>query len=533
MSKVEELLNEEDAACPVSPGKDTKKKKKKKKDKKDKKDADDFDDEEDEMISKEKSKKKKKSKKKPVDDLADSLNDSSLMETPAIAPKKNPTMDFVSPIGINPKLLESPGTDSKRMLNISSKDYDKWGVEYFEALLEEIRGKCERKLKIREKDRESFIAACQNFYDSWQDKQENDKWLMELADGNNSKKKKSGGKTTEQLLESQTEYGNDLEVLLNQRKRKSIKSALNVFMGLNEDSLTRIQEVLVKGAIIAQATPKKLADFASKSKRNKKLLKRLFGDTQLMKEMLLHGGAAKYEYGEAISIFVDCMEVDKASKKKAVKTLEEEEDEDFEDDDWSKIHRKIALACALELASPIYYFDTAINLDPVERYKHFVDAHRAGELDPAFPYFSIWEMRQIVNCDAPNDQMTWCRKMVRIIHSWCKHFCCKSKFSFSIFSFYSFQVMNYAPHLTCLTDVTLRYVYLLHSDVRIRKPEWTGSPRTYQMVLSGGGNVRISRGENGNVIWYGETFPLLTASCSRHICSHSVLFGLRPSYRNR
>mmetsp|Transcript_10076 Transcript_10076/g.21035 ORF Transcript_10076/g.21035 Transcript_10076/m.21035 type:complete len:575 (+) Transcript_10076:541-2265(+) len=292
---------------------------------------------------------------------------------------------------------------------------------------------------------------------------------MELAEGNNKKKKK-GGPSTEQVLETQTQYAEDLEVLLTQRKRKCIKSALNVFMGLNEDSLTRIQEILVKGAIIAQATPQKLADFASKGKRNKKLLKRLFGDTQLMREMLLHGGAAKYEYGEAIRIFVDCMEVDKSSKKKTVEKAEEEvDDEDFEDDDWSKIHRKIALACALELASPMREFDTATNIDPVARYKHFVDAHRAGELDPAFPYFSIWEMRQIVNCDAPNDQMSWCRKMV----------------------------MNYVPHLTCLTDVTLRYVYLLHSDVRIRKPEWTGSPRTYQMVLSGGGNESVNS-------WFGR-----------------------------
>jgi len=78
-------------------------------------------------------------------------------------------------------------------------------------------------------------------------------------------------------------------------------------------------------------------------------------------------------------------------------------------------------------------------------------------------------MRQIVNCDAPNDQMSWCRKMV----------------------------MSYAPHLTCLTDVTLRYVYMLESDVRIRKPEWTSSPRTYPMVLSGGGNESVNS-------WYGR-----------------------------
>ena len=62
--------------------------------------------------------------------------------------------------------------------------------------------------------------------------------------------------------------------------------------------------------------------------------------------------------------------------------------------------------------SPMNEFDTTNHIDPVARYKHFVDAHRDGELDPAFPYFSVWEMRQVVNCDAPNDQMTWCRKMV-------------------------------------------------------------------------------------------------------------------------
>lgn len=409
-------MSMEDAACPVSPVSPSgKKKKKKKKDKKEKKDVDDIDDDvEEEVVAKEKSKKKKKSKKKTVDDLSESLADSSI-NTPEVGAKNNVTADasLISPIGIDPSLLVSPSPNSTKLLTLSSKDYDKWGVEYFEALLDEIRAKCERKLKIREKDKESFVSACNNFYDTWAEKKENDQWLMELVDGNNPKQNKTGNQTTEELLEAQTEYGEELDTALAQRKRRCIKSALNVFMGLNEDSLTRIQEILVKGAIIAQATPKKLANFASKGKQNKKLLKRLFGDEQLMKEMLLHGGAAKYEYGEAIRIFVDCMEVDKKSKKKKNGSNgNDEENDDFEDDEWSKIHRKIALACALELASPMNEFDTTKHIDPVARYKHFVDAHRDGELDPAFPYFSVWEMRQVVNCDAPNDQMTWCRKMV-------------------------------------------------------------------------------------------------------------------------
>ena len=420
MSKVDELLSDleifdEDPAFELE--KDAKKKKKKKK--KDKKgDGNEGDD----VVAPEKTKKKKKSKKKTGEDSSESYPDSAFA-SPETGTKNKAKLDpgLVSPIKISAAVLNSPGNMGKKPFMLSSKDCDKWGVEYFEALLEEIRAKCERKLKIKEKDKDNFIEVCNEFYDTWAEKQENDQWLMDLAEGNNPHKHETKNQTTEQLIEAQTDYGKELDDAMIQQKRGCIKSALNVFMGLREDSLTRIQEILVKGAIISQTTPKRLADFASKGKQNKKLLKRLFNDTELMREMLHHGGASKYEYGEAIRIFVDCMEVDKSSKKKSNEQSDEDDsgvdsDEDFdEDDEWSKVHRKIALACALELASPMYEFDTANTVDPVARYKHFVDAYRAGELDAAFPYFSVWEMRQIVNCDAPNDQMSWCRKMVSMI----------------------------------------------------------------------------------------------------------------------
>jgi hypothetical protein len=171
-----------------------------------------------------------------------------------------------------------------------------------------------------------------------------------------------------------------------------------------------------------------------------------------MKDMLRHGGAAKYKYGNAMRIYAEC--IDNLDNLTA---------------GWEKVNKKIALACALELAAPVWEFDSNVEIDPVARFKHFEEAHRLGELDPAFSSFSVWEMRQIVNCDAPNDQMKWCRKMV----------------------------MNYVPHITFITDLKLRYVYILESDVRIRPPKWTGSPRTYQMVLSGGGNESINS-------WFGR-----------------------------
>jgi len=480
MPKVDQLLSEMELfdEDPTSELEEDvkKKKKKKKKDKKDKKSEGASErNNDDDVVVPEKTKKKKKRKKKTGEDSSESHPDSSYV-SPETVGKKHATLDpsRISPVGVSAGILTSPGSNERNTFTLSSKENDKWGVEYFEALLEEIRGKCERKLKIKDNYKDDFISLCNDFYDSWAEKQENDLWLMDLVEGNNPHKHETEDQTTEELIEAQIDYGKELDAAMIQQKRGCIKSALSVFMGLKEDSLTRIQEIFVKGSIISQATPKKLADFASKGKQNKKLLKRLFGDTRLMKEMLHHGGAMKYEYGEAIRIFVDCMEVNKSSKKNGSDEKERDDDDveyddDFDNDEWSNVYRKIALACALELASPMYEFDTSKTVDPVARYKHFVDAYRAGELDAAFPYFSVWEMRQIVNCDAPNDQMSWCRKMV----------------------------MNYVPHLTCLTDVNLRYVYLLHSDVRNRKPTWTASPRTYPMVLSGGGNESVNS-------WFGR-----------------------------
>ena len=315
------------------------------------------------------------------------------------------------PAGSKRNLLAVQPPSERKLYTVSHSDYDKYSAEYFQAILEEIRSKCDRKLKLKVKDKDAFAMTCQNYYDAWMSKQENDRWLTELVEGKNSKKNATEIRTTEQLIQAQTDYAKELDATVLKRQKWCIKSALNVFMGLKEDSLMGIEEKMAKGAIVAQATPEKLAEFASKSKQNEKLLKRLFGDPVLMKEMLLHGGAVKYEYGEAIRIYVDCMEDGKLPK-----TNDKDNAIDTKDDDeWTKIHRKIALACALELASPVYEFDTTKVVDPVARYKHFVEAHQAGELDPAFPFFSVWEMRQIVNCDAPNEQMTWCRKMVSIV----------------------------------------------------------------------------------------------------------------------
>lgn len=375
--------------------------------------------------SKKSLKKKKKSRRNSISEASDSGN-MALKEqrmkskSPGSKSKRKKSKDGLND-SLNASLnalslgsveskryLGSPHASEVKLYTLSHEDYERYSLGYFHSVLEEIRLKCQRKLKLKLKDQEAFAMTCQNFYDVWTQKEENDRWLAELLEGNNPKHNPKEKRTTQELIEAQTKYAKELTTTVLKRKNWCIKSALTVFMGLKEDSLMGLEDKLVKGAIIAQATPQKLAEFASKGKKNEKLLKALFSDSLLMKDMLLHGGAASYEYGEAIRIYVDCMEVEKSCKR-----IREGEMDEYTKERWDDVHRKIALACALELASPVYEFDTSKIVDPVARYKHFVEAHQAGELDPAFPFFSVWEMRQIVNCDAPNEQMSWCRRMVR------------------------------------------------------------------------------------------------------------------------
>ena len=328
---------------------------------------------------------------------------------------------------------------------------EEFSAEWFQEIVDEVKAKCEKNIKIDGKDKEAFQQACDSAYQNWTNKMENEKYLDELMENNKASKDElaEAQKFAEESSKAQPKY-----------EKNAIRQALKIFESLDGDKMYDMEDELVKAAIIAQATPEALAKFAANFERtgarNQRIIKKLLNDPELMKEMLLNGGAAQYEYAEAMRIYVEC--------------LGENYDEEGQQDKFFPVNKKIALACALELCTGVKHFDTAnVTIDPVARYKHFEEAHKNGELDPTFPHFSVWEMRQIVNCDAPNDQMEWCRNMV----------------------------MLYCPHVTCITDPKMTYTYILQTDVRQRPPKWTGSPRTYPMVLSGGGNESVNS-------WFGR-----------------------------
>jgi hypothetical protein len=288
-------------------------------------------------------------------------------------------------------------------------------VKYFEKQLKAAQEKCLSKApNIKSSHRKGFVEACELFHDGF-----------ELG------KKAESEKEIEKAASAQQKG-----------MKKSVKAAHKIFENLEMVENSTLETAAMKGAILMHATPEGLAKFCEENKKHEKLIDHLLGAPALMKEMLTNGGAAKGNYGQAMKIYT-----------KILSTFP------ILDDAFSDMNRKIAMAVALELASPINEFDTKVEVNPQKRYTHFSEAYKNGELDPAFPHFSIWEMRHIVNCDAPNDQLKWARDMM----------------------------MNYSPYITAITDEKKKYLYILDTDVLTRNPTWTSDPRTYQQVLSGGG----------------------------------------------
>lgn len=317
------------------------------------------------------------------------------------------------------------------------KTYD---LEYFEGILKEAHDKCYSKApSLKSSHRKAFVEACEVFYDGFEASKtaESEEELMKCA------------KVQQKAM------------------KKCVKAANKIFDKLDMFEHSTLEENVLKGAVIMQATPEGLAEFSAENKKYGKLIDHLLGSSSMMREMLMYGGAAKGKYGQAMKIYT-----------KILAGFPEEEDK------FTEVNRKIAMAVSLELANPITEFDTKIEVDPINRYKNYEEAYKNGDLDPAFPHFTIWELRHVINCDAKNDQLCWVRKMV----------------------------LNYAPYITTITDIKKRYLYILDTDVRMRNPNWTSSPRTYQQVLSGGG-------KDGPNAWFGrficKAFGIPTWGCKQ------------------
>ncbi len=166
-----------------------------------------------------------------------------------------------------------------------------------------------------------------------------------------------------------------------------------------------IDAKLMKAAIIRNATPRGLAEFAQQGPGEEALLAKLFADEALMKQMLKSGGANGGEYGEAMQVYTAILERSERARE------------------VGSIFQRLALGTALHQpwlegkdkggVHSTVLTDHKTPDGQIARYLHYEKAFLAGELDPQFKDFNAWECRFITNDPYTNEELTWGRAMLR------------------------------------------------------------------------------------------------------------------------
>jgi hypothetical protein len=210
----------------------------------------------------------------------------------------------------------------------------------------------------------------------------------------------------------------------------------------------KLDASLVKCVVLAEATPRGLAEFAQQGSAQAALVAKLLADTELMKRMVMADGASGGNYGQAMAIHAA---IHQASAKAASGVLE-----------------RLALAVSLEHAVPVAQSnpqaqtDAPATVDPVKRYLHFEKAFLAGELDPGFKDLTVWEYRNVVNGNEPDWTLAWGREMLR----------------------------NYRPDIIANPDDRWRYVEAVKTEVKYGSQEQKNDLPTlqqYQNIINTGG----------------------------------------------
>ena len=216
---------------------------------------------------------------------------------------------------------------------------------------------------------------------------------------------------------------------------------------------------LVKAAVLADATPRGLAEFTQQGPVEKKLIENLLASPTMMKELLLAGGAKAGRYGKSMQIYKEIL--DKHPKAK------------------EGILNRLALAVALEFAAPELCAYTTV--DPIKRYAFYEKSYLEKELLPHFEKHPIWLLRHVVNDPHPEEDMLWMREMI-----W-----------------------NYRPdQINAPEEYNAHVVGLMYSEFGHRKAEEgeTGPPYTKNQQFIDRGSICGGKGGLGRCL--GRTFGI-------------------------
>jgi hypothetical protein len=314
---------------------------------------------------------------------------------------------------------------------------------YFQDMLKTCRAQCQELAQEHVPQRDAIIEVLQACVDA-RDHAKDLKNQMGALD------KKKASEEEKEPLQKQIEQATKNIETVSKQAISFIRPILNANLPLHKSKDSK--DALMKCAVLHQAGCKNLATFCAQDPANASLLQELLlTNHNLLRDFMVHGGATKGQYGNAMKIFKQLLPL-------------------IPDDKFQECHTRLALAVALEHANPIAEFDTPdVFVNPVERFQHYQRAHTQGELDPCFSYLSTWELRWVVDSNATNEQLQWGRH----------------------------QLKRYRPNQVVMSGGRFRYCKQVKSDVGYRQPNWTSKPRSYQQMLSGGGKC-------GPRAWFGR-----------------------------
>ncbi len=248
-----------------------------------------------------------------------------------------------------------------------------------------------------------------------------------------------------------------LKAWANESSANIVKGELSKFIPATEQAarpvLAQVQSFLgndqldaklVKGAVLAQATPRGLAEFAQQGAAQAALVDQLLSDDALMKEMVYAGGPVGGRYGQAMQIYSAIL---KASPKAK-----------------SGVLQRLAVGTAIGLARTTLIFPGGdripMEVNPVNRFLMYQRAYEDGELDPAFPTLTIFDYTHVVDDPYPDSDLVWMRNMLR----------------------------NYRPDIVTDSDYHWRYCRIVRTDMIYTHPHWDYSiPSKAAYMLDGGG----------------------------------------------
>lgn len=321
-------------------------------------------------------------------------------------------------------------------------DDSSYDEAYFQSWLDKLKASLQDELPaLLTRNTDTFVSSCQAVQSAGKARKDAQDLRDQLAEQN-------------PVNQEALEKANKALTATNQALQASFMTCMDIAGDvLEDDGLKELvsesfeDKNLLTFVILKKAGPKNLANWCQLGDSQTKLLLNLLGNTNLQRIFLQGGGARNGKYGR-------CMEI------------------------YSRIHptekdpvlQRLALAVALELCDPPVLFGYKDKyVDPFLRYVHYEQSYLWGELDLAFSHFTVWEMRMIVNSDAPDEQLGWGRQCL----------------------------MNYRPDLVLMDDPQWRYCRIVRTDVSYNQPDFYKNPRTYDQVLSGGG-------ECGPRAWYGR-----------------------------